>query len=81
MLLLLRLVLLLLIVRAVLILVRGVISGVKGEPKIGPAAGVQLMRDPVCGVYVSPQTALTLRSGTGTAYFCSEQCRQAWRAS
>ena len=81
MILLLRLILLLLIVRAVLVLVRGVISGAKGEPTIGPASGVQLMRDPVCGVYVSPATALTLRSGTGTAYFCSEKCRQAWRPS
>jgi YHS domain-containing protein len=80
MMLLLRLILLLLIVRAVLIFVRGAISGAKGEPKIGPA-GVQLMRDPVCGVYVSPATALTLRSGSGTAYFCSEKCREAWRDS
>jgi len=37
------------------------------------------MRDPVCGVYVSPSKAITEQSGVGVAYFCSERCRQEWR--
>jgi YHS domain-containing protein len=79
MLLLLRIVLIILIIRAVLMLVRGVIDGASGERKgVVPPKGVQLVRDPVCGVYVSPSNALTERSGVGTAYFCSEKCRRAW---
>jgi YHS domain-containing protein len=80
MLLIIRLVLFLLIARAVLMLARGVVQGLNdGRRAVPPATGVQLVRDPVCGVYVTPSNALTLRSGTGTAYFCSEKCRQAWR--
>jgi len=82
MLLLLRLILALLVIRAVLMLVRGVMQGASGKAGVnapGSRPGVQLMRDPVCGVYVSPSRAITERSGVGIAYFCSERCRQAWR--
>jgi len=82
MLLLLRLILLLFIVRAVLMLVRGVMQGIQGEADGGQGRSrpsVQLMRDPVCGVYVSPSKAITEQSGVGIAYFCSERCRKAWR--
>jgi len=82
MLLLLRLILLLFIIRAVLMLVRGVMQGMSGQAGAasrGPRQSVQLMRDPVCGVYVSPSKAITEQSGVGIAYFCSERCRQAWR--
>ena len=79
MLLTLRVVLALLIIRAVLMLVRGVIQGASGEPRAAaPARRGQLLRDPVCGVDVTPDKAITERSGVGTAYFCSEKCRQAW---
>jgi len=82
MLLLLRLILALLVIRAVLMLVRGVMQGARGNAGAsasGSRASVQLMRDPVCGVYVSPSRAITEQSGVGIAYFCSERCRQAWR--
>jgi uncharacterized protein len=80
MLLILRIVLLLLIIRAVLMLVRGVIQGANADGRVAsPRQGVQLVRDPICGVYVTPTKAITERSGAGTAYFCSEKCRQAWR--
>jgi YHS domain-containing protein len=79
MLLILRIILLLLIIRAVLMLVRGVIQGATaGGPQQSPAHRGQLLRDPVCGVYVTADKAITERSGAGTAYFCSEKCRQAW---
>jgi YHS domain-containing protein len=79
MLLILKFVLVLLIVRAVLMLVRGVIQGASGESRAGTARqGVQLVRDPVCGVYVTPGKAITERSGVGMAYFCSEKCRKEW---
>jgi YHS domain-containing protein len=32
---------------------------------------VKLVRDPVCGTYVSPDTAVS----NGEHYFCSEKCR------
>jgi YHS domain-containing protein len=79
MLLILRIVLVLLIVRAVLMLVRGVIQGASTGPQAAaPTRRGQLLRDPVCGVYVTADKAITERSGAGTAYFCSEKCRQAW---
>jgi YHS domain-containing protein len=79
MLLLLRIVLVLLIIRAVLMLVRGVIQGATaGQQAASPTRRGQLLRDPVCGVYVTADKAITERSGAGTAYFCSEKCRQAW---
>jgi YHS domain-containing protein len=69
----------LLIVRAVLMLVRGVIQGAgAGQQQASPPRRGQLLRDPICGVYVTPEKAITERSGVGTAYFCSEKCRQAW---
>jgi hypothetical protein len=69
MLLTLRVVLALLIIRAVLMLVRGVIQGASGEPRAAaPARRGQLLRDPVCGVYVTPDKAITERSGVGTAH-------------
>ena len=77
MLLLLRIVLILLIVRAVLMLARGIRQGMESGAA-PPPPGVQLMRDPICGVYVAPSRALTARKGTGTAYFCSEKCRREW---
>jgi YHS domain-containing protein len=41
-------------------------------------AAVRLVRDPVCGVFVSPTQALTIGSGSSTRYFCSEKCRREW---
>ena len=80
--LLLGLILFLFVIRAVLMLVRGVMQGVNGQTGGGAPqarASVQLMRDPVCGVYVSPTKAITEQSGVGIAYFCSERCRQEWK--
>jgi len=36
---------------------------------------VKLVRDPVCGTYVSPDLAIT----DGKDYFCSEKCRHAYQ--
>jgi YHS domain-containing protein len=37
--------------------------------------GVKLVRDPVCGTWVSPTNSRFLQVGTATHYFCSEECR------
>lgn len=50
-----------------------------GRPARGSArkaaAAVKLQRDPVCGTFVTPATAITLTKGDATLYFCSERCR------
>lgn len=35
----------------------------------------ELRKDPVCGTFVLASSAITARSGEGTAYFCSRECR------
>jgi len=42
----------------------------------GGAQAVKLVRDPVCGTFVAPGTALSLTTGGRTHYFCSEECRR-----
>jgi YHS domain-containing protein len=37
---------------------------------------VKLVRDPVCGTWVSPSTARFLEDGSATHYFCSNECRK-----
>jgi YHS domain-containing protein len=56
-------------------LVDGVIEGVTGQPRRQVKRGVKLERDPVCGTYVTPGSALSLTTGGATRYFCSEKCR------
>lgn len=38
-----------------------------------------LVRDPICGTYVEPSHALSVRSANTVIYFCSEACRQAFQ--
>jgi YHS domain-containing protein len=39
------------------------------------AAAVKLVRDPVCGTWVSPNDARFVQVGSATHYFCSDECR------
>ena len=39
------------------------------------APAVKLVRDPVCGTWVSPGNAQAVQAGTATHYFCSDRCR------
>jgi hypothetical protein len=75
----LRLILLFVVVRAVWMLVRGVLEGAGYQRIDQSPPSVKLVRDPVCGVFVTPTQALTAGSGRDIAYFCSEKCRQAWQ--
>ena len=72
----LKLVLVILVLRAVLRLFRGVLQGLSGV-STAPRA-MALVRDPVCGTFVAPSTALSLASGGQTQFFCSEKCRRAY---
>jgi len=44
----------------------------KPEPEV-------LKQDPVCGAYVSQQRELSLRTGDGVKYFCSNACMQKFK--
>ena len=74
---LLRLVLVLLIIRGVLKLARGIAAGLR-EPAARQPTAVPLARDPICGTYVVPASALTSGAGAELRFFCSEKCRRAY---
>jgi len=52
-------ILILLAVRALSRLLRGVLEGAGYRREMAPPQGVGLVRDPVCGVFVVPGQALT----------------------
>ncbi len=74
---------LLLVARALWRLVDGILETASGgSRKSRPAApAVKLVRDPVCGTYVTPRDSLSLPSAAGTQYFCSDRCRDQFRRS
>jgi uncharacterized protein len=89
---LLLLMLVVLVARATWRIVGGILQGLSGQlPHGGPArdprrghspgAGVQMVRDPVCGTYVVPDRALSLTHGSSLVYFCSADCRDKYRAA
>ncbi len=45
------------------------------------AAGEEMVQDPQCGTYVPRSLALEAVIDGQTLYFCSEKCRDAYRAS
>jgi len=71
-------VLLILIARAFWRVFDAVVEGVGGTPRRrrSESPGVRLIRDPVCGTFVAPGSALSLTSRGATYYFCSEKCRE-----
>lgn len=73
--------LLALVARAVLRLLRGFREGAGTSPprqRGSPEKGELMVRDPVCGTFVVPSRAVTARDRSGTHFFCSEKCRQAY---
>lgn len=73
-------ILLLLVAWAFWRMVDAVIAGLGGLPrKSGSPPAVKLARDPVCGTWTAPRDALSLTVRGETHYFCSEECRQAFR--
>lgn len=36
----------------------------------------EMVKDPVCGTYVEKDSAITVRNGEQTLYFCSYECRK-----
>jgi len=72
------LVLVSLVLRGIIRLVRGIAEGLQGPPAPKLPEAVPLARDPVCGTFVVPTTALRAGAGAQTKYFCSEKCRRAY---
>jgi YHS domain-containing protein len=72
-----------LVARAFWRLVAGIILGATTPPEPShrvrrrpPERGVQMVRDPVCGTFLPPASALMLTERSGAVhYFCSETCR------
>jgi YHS domain-containing protein len=62
------------------------IEGAAGRPRSGRAPGrdperrATMVRDPICGTFVLPDRALTLVDGRSRLFFCSEACRDKYRA-
>ena len=73
----LRLLVVVLIARAIWRFVAGVLDGIAAPRQTTPPGGspVALERDPVCGTYVVPSRAVTSGRGERLRYFCSERCR------
>jgi YHS domain-containing protein len=76
------LILVVFLARAFWRVVDGVLKGLSGpNGRRVPTRGVQMVRDPVCGTYVIPERALTLVDGSRRLFFCSDGCRDKYRAS
>lgn len=68
--------------RAFMRLFAGFVEGVTGTPRGTrvPQRGVQMVRDPVCGTFVVPERAVMLVEGAQRVHFCSDKCRDQYRA-
>jgi YHS domain-containing protein len=76
---LLEIIVLLLVIRAAWRIVGSMIkvsAGTRRTDASGGPRAVKLVRDPVCGTYVSPDSAIS----DGKNYFCSEKCRDEYRS-
>ena len=63
-------------------LLAGIVQGASAPPppQAGPPEKGELMvRDPVCGTFVLPSRAVSLKDRSGTHHFCSDRCRQAYQ--
>jgi len=82
------LVLIIIISRMFWRLIDSFIEGVTGQTRQGrqargrhvPDRGVPMARDPVCGTFVVPERAVSLVNGRTRLFFCSETCRDKYRA-
>ncbi|MEE9180809.1 MAG: hypothetical protein V3U22_07930 [Vicinamibacteria bacterium] len=52
-----------------------------GGGSMKPIYRGQMVRDPVCGVFVPKERAIEERQDGEVRHFCSEKCRQAFKVS
>jgi YHS domain-containing protein len=75
----LQLLVILAVIRAVWRLFMGILEGAGYRRDDRPVqASVKLVRDPICGTFVSPSSAPALRMEGQTWYFCSDKCKREW---
>jgi YHS domain-containing protein len=71
------------IARAFWRLVDGVVEGISQADRRSrgevPQRGVSMVRDPVCGTFLTPDGALSIADGRERVYFCSTACRDKYR--
>ena len=78
---LLELIVVLLVTRAFWRLAAGFREGLSGQARRpNVPQGVPMVRDPVCGTFVVPSSAVALTEGRRQLYFCSPTCRDRYRA-
>ena len=79
----LRIIVILLVVRLVLrMLYRATTSNQPPRGRVSKKPeriGGALVRDPNCGTYITRERAVTSGTGDTTQYFCSTECRDAYR--
>lgn len=82
-------ILLTMLYRALSRLWTGIVRGMQGQSGQGPQfrpdgarpRGVHMERDPVCGTFVVPETAVAMSGPNGTRlFFCSTACRDTFQA-
>lgn len=74
-------ILILLVARAFWRLMDGILEAAGGTTRTrARTPAVKLVRDPVCGVFVSPASAIPTRARGETVYFCSDKCRSQWES-
>lgn len=74
-------ILVLLVARAFWRLFDSIMEGAGGTSRTrGQSPAVKLVRDPVCGTFVSPRNAVSLTARGATHFFCSEQCRTTFQS-
>ena len=70
------------VARAFWRLLDGIVEGARGRSRgtSAPQRGVSMVRDPMCGTFIVPERAVTIVDGRTTVSFCSETCRDKYRA-
>ncbi|HJZ70554.1 MAG TPA: hypothetical protein VKE51_02380 [Vicinamibacterales bacterium] len=67
------------VARAFWRLLDGIVEGASRGSQV-PQRGVHMVRDPVCGTFIVADRAVTLAEGRAQVYFCSDACRDKYRA-
>lgn len=82
-------ILLTMLYRALSRLWTGIVRGMQGQAGPGPhfrpdaarPRGVHMARDPICGTFVVPETAVAASGPNGNRlYFCSTDCRDKYQS-
>jgi YHS domain-containing protein len=69
------------VARAFWRLIDGIVDGARGRRNGQvPSRGVAMVRDPVCGTFVLPDNARMISDGRARVFFCSDACRDKYRA-